>query len=137
MTSSPTRPSPRVAARSSLPFWYTRSIARPSTAELAEVSRLFEPSLTEFAYPRWAQWSSSSRLNALSRLISRCRCSTGVKVVDRWRADLLGRRVRRTECRKCVFELVELSHDGVELAVGDGRRIEYVASATARRSPAR
>ena len=32
----------------------------------------------------------------------------------------------RTKCRKRILNFVELAHQGVELTVGDGRRIQHV-----------
>ena len=77
VTSSPVRPSPRVAARASRPRSYTRSIASPSIFS----SHRYGPAPPSLA-ARSAQAANSSSENTLSRLSSRSRCSTGVNRVD-------------------------------------------------------
>ena len=94
--------------------------------ELAEVSGLLEPTFAELAY---RPLGPTVQLVAAERVVQ---AHQSLQVLDRseggrWRrTDLLGRRVGRTKCGKGVFELAELSHHGVELTVGDGRRIQHV-----------
>ena len=68
VTSSPTAPSPLVAAEIRIPFSYLRLIARPSI--LSSQRKLV-------ASTRLAQAVSSSWSKALSKLHMRSRCSTG------------------------------------------------------------
>ena len=78
VTSSPTRPSPRVTPRVSTPSSYVREMARPSTLSSHRKSAFSAPSRTS----RACQDSSSSGLKALSRLIMRSRCSYASNVDD-------------------------------------------------------
>ena len=71
VTSSPTTPSPRVAAETRLPFSYLKLIAKPS---------IFSSHRKLSASTRLAHAVSSSSSNALSKLHMRSRCSTGAKV---------------------------------------------------------
>jgi hypothetical protein len=80
VTSSPVLPSPRVAALTSAPSRYTRSIARPSILSSHRYGPL-NPLPPSFV-ARSAQPPRSSSVNTLSRLSSRSRCSTGVNSVD-------------------------------------------------------
>ena len=67
VTSSPMRPSPRVAARSNTPLRYTRANDRPSILSSVTYSG---------ASTRCNHSSSSSSSKTLSRLSMRSRCST-------------------------------------------------------------
>jgi hypothetical protein len=78
VTSSPTRPSPRVTPRVSTPSSYVSEMARPSTLSSHRKSAFSAPSRTS----RACQESSSSGLNALSRLIIRSRCWYASNVDD-------------------------------------------------------
>ncbi len=77
VTSSPVRPSPLVAALTSAPSRYTRSIASPSIFS----SHRYGPAPPSRA-ARSDQPPRSSSANTLSRLSSRSRCSTGVNSVE-------------------------------------------------------
>jgi hypothetical protein len=77
VTSSPTRPSPRVAAVTSFPCSYRRLIANPSN--LSSATNLgVAPSRPRST--RWVQAFSSSALMALSRLVICTACTIGAKV---------------------------------------------------------
>jgi hypothetical protein len=78
VTSSPVRPSPRVAPRISRPFSYVRLIARPST--LSSQMNCTGPPASRSV--RSAQAASSASSNTLSSDIIRSACSTGVNWVE-------------------------------------------------------
>ena len=127
VTSSPTRPSPLVAARISLLLIH--QIDRQAVyLELTEVAGLLESLLAELsnrALGPTVQFVSTERVvqaqQSLRVLHSRERGR-------RRRADLLRRRVRRTERGKGILEIAELPQDQIELAIRHGRRIEHVVT---------
>ncbi len=81
--SSPVVPSPRVAARTSLPSRYSRLTARPSIlSSVSHAGRAVSPSLVTPASALVIQASSSSREKTSSRLYIRCRCSTAANAAE-------------------------------------------------------
>ncbi len=82
VTSSPVRPSPRVAPRTSRPFSYTRSSASPSTLSSHRNPDSASSAAVASRSSRFAQDAISSAENALSRLSIRAGCWTGVNRVE-------------------------------------------------------
>ncbi len=118
VTSSPTRPSPRVIACVRWPPSYTSAIATPSTFS-SQVRRGCVPSRprTVAVVPGAQLLGREGVVQRQHRLAVRDR---GERAARR-RADLVRRRVRAVQLRVLLLELLQLAHEQVELRVGDLR----------------
>ena len=125
VTSSPVRPSPRVAARTSLPSRYTRRSPRRRSS--ARTGSAASPPISLGCRP--AQAASSSAENTLSRLSIRSRWSAAVNSVAK-----PARRPAGSASRACAARDASSSsacsspQQRVELAVGHRRRVQDVVA---------
>ena len=122
--SSPTRPSPRVAACTSRPRSYVSAHATPSIFS-SQAKRAPSPTPRS---TRCAHASSSSKRERVVQRQHRRPVRDGREQRRRGAAHRLGRRVGRLQLGEPVLELAELAHQLVVLDVGDLGVVEHVVA---------
>ena len=128
VTSSPTRPSPRVAAVTQPTLLVHQIQGEAVDLELAQEAGLLDPRLAQLAdRPR----RPAVQLLVAEGIVQAHHLDQVLNRSERGRdrpADLLGRRVGCAQCWESVLQRLEVAHRGVEVGVGQRRRVEHVVA---------